>query len=306
MVACCITVQCNNMVTHGRNQSDPYQAQWLYNCLMSIFPTLKTPYLLAHQGGEHLAPSNTMAAFAVAESIGVDFLDIDVHMSKDGHLVGIHDHTVDRTTNGHGRVDTYTLAELQTLDAGYHFQDLQGNYSYRGKGVSIPALEEVFNTYGAKYHLHFEIKDAYPKDGPSLIEEKLWTLIQKYAMEKRVIVGAFQQKIIERFQQLSAGQVAVGAGTAEVAQFVVAHKLCIPGLYHQRSDVLEIPLRSYGINLKDRSLIERAHQLDMQVYYWTIDDQPTMQELIELGADGIFTNRPDLLKEVMSETRAYS
>jgi glycerophosphoryl diester phosphodiesterase len=291
------------MATHGRDKSGPYQAQWVYNCLMSIFLPLKTPYLLAHQGGEHLAPTNTMAAFAVADSIGVDFLDIDIHMSKDGHLVGIHDSTVDRTTNGHGRVDAYTLAELQTLDAGYHFQDLQGDYSYRGKGVSIPALEEVFSTYGTKYHLHFEIKDAYPKGGPSQIEEKLWTLIQKYAMEKRVIVAAFQQKIIDRFQELSGEQVVVGAGTTEVAQFVVAHKLRIPGLYHQRSDVLEIPLHSYGINLKDRSLIERAHQLDMQVYYWTIDDQSTMQELIELGADGIFTNRPDLLKEVINTSR---
>jgi glycerophosphoryl diester phosphodiesterase len=271
---------------------------------MSIFPAIKTPYLLAHQGGEHLAPTNTMAAFAVADSIGVDFLDIDVHMSKDGHLVGIHDSTVDRTTNGHGRVDAFTLAELQTLDAGYYFRDLQGNYSYRGKGVNIPALEEVFSTYGTKYYLHVEIKDAYPREGPSQIEEKLWALIQNYALEKRIIVAAFQQKIVERFQQLSEGQVVIGAGTAEVAQFVVAHKLRLPGLYRRRSHVLEIPLRSYGVNLKDRSLIERAHQLGMQVYYWTIDDQATMQELIELGADGIFSNRPDVLKEVIRAARA--
>jgi glycerophosphoryl diester phosphodiesterase len=271
---------------------------------MSIFPALKTPYLLAHQGGEHLAPTNTMAAFAVADDIGVDFLDIDVHMSKDGHLIGIHDSTVDRTTNGHGRVDAYTLTELQALDAGYNFRDLQGSYSYRGKGVRIPALEEVFSTYVTKCYLHFEIKDAYPKDGPSQIEEKLWALIQKYKMEKRVIVSAFQQKIVESIQQLSGGQVVLGAGTAEVARFVIAHKLRLPGLYQRTSHILAIPLRSYGINLKDRSLIQQAHRLGMQVYYWTIDDQPTMQELINLGADGIFTNRPDLLKEVISATRS--
>lgn len=271
---------------------------------MLLFPALKTPYLLAHQGGEHLAPTNTMAAFAVADSIGVDFLDIDVHMSNDGHLVAIHDSSVDRTTNGQGRVDAHTLAALQRLDAGYHFQDLQGNYSYRGKGVRIPTLEEVFSTYGTKYYLHFEIKDAYPKGETSQIEVKLWALIQKYGMEKRVIVGAFQQKIVDRFQQLSAGQVVVGAGRAEVAQFVLAHKLRHPGLYRRRSHVLEIPLCSYGINLKDHTLIEGAHRLGMQVYYWTIDDQSTMQELIELGADGIFTNRPDLLKEVISTARS--
>ncbi len=137
--------------------------------------------MLTHQGGELLAPTNTMAAFDLAHEIGgSDFFDIDVHMTKDGHLVGIHDETVDRTTNGHGRVDAYTLAELQALDAGYHFQDIQGRYSYRAKGVQILALEDIFRKYGASYHLHFEIKDTYPKNGPSQIEEKLWALVQKY------------------------------------------------------------------------------------------------------------------------------
>ncbi|HZO74628.1 MAG TPA: glycerophosphodiester phosphodiesterase [Ktedonobacteraceae bacterium] len=268
----------------------------------SIFPQLKKPYIFAHQGGELLAPTNTMAAFAMADSIGgSDFLDIDVHMTRDGHLVGIHDATVDRTTNGSGRVDSYTLAELQQLDAGYRFQDLQGEYSYRGKGVRIPALEEVFSAYATKYYLHFEVKDAYPKDRPSQIEAKLWELIQRYHMEKRVIVASFQQAIVRRFNQLAQGQVVIGAGRAEVTRFVLAHNAYLPVLYRRYSHVLEIPLTSNGINLKKRSLIARAHRLGMEVYYWTIDDVPTMRELIELGADGIFTNRPDLLKGVVEE-----
>src|SRR5262249_40474701 len=120
----------------------------------AVFPELKRPLMLAHQGGEALAPTNTLAAFALADQIGGS----DVHLTSDGHLVGIHDATVDRTTNGHGRVDAHTLEELQKLDAGYFFQDAQGNYSYRGKEVRIPALEEVFSAYSEKYHLHFEIK----------------------------------------------------------------------------------------------------------------------------------------------------
>ena len=267
-----------------------------------LFPELKKPLIFAHQGGELLAPTNTMAAFAVADAIGgIDFLDIDVHMTQDGHLVGIHDSTVDRTTDGHGRVDSYTLAELQKLDAGYWFQDLQGQFSYRGKGVKIPALEEVFSTYAAMYYLHFEVKDVYPQGGPSQVEEKLWRLISAYHMEKRVIVASFQQGIVERFHQLTRGQVVVGAGRSEVTRFVLAHTAKIPLLYRRYSHVLEIPLSSRGINLKRRGLIERAHRLGMEVYYWTIDDVPTMKELIELGADGLFTNRPDLLKNVVQE-----
>ncbi|GAC1348275.1 MAG: glycerophosphodiester phosphodiesterase [Ktedonobacteraceae bacterium] len=267
-----------------------------------IFRALKKPYVFAHQGGELLAPTNTMTAFAMADAIGgVDFLDIDVHMTRDGHLVGIHDGTVDRTTDGKGRVDSYTLADLQKLDAGYRFQDLRGEYSYRGKGVRIPALEEVFSAYADKYYLHFEVKDAYPKGRSSQVEEKLWTLIQDYHMEKKVIVASFQQPIVQRFKQLAQGQVVMGAGRAEVTRFVLAHTLRLPLLYRRYSQVLEIPLASNGINLKKRSLIEAAHRVGMEVYYWTIDDAPTMKELIGLGADGLFTNRPDLMKKVLLE-----
>ncbi len=269
-----------------------------------VFPELKKPLLIAHQGGELLAPTNTMAAFDRAHEIGgCDFFDIDVHMSKDGFLVGIHDETVDRTTNGHGRVDAYTLQELQEFDAGYYFQDLEGNFSYRGRGVKILALEEIFSKYGEHYYLHFEIKDTYPKDGPSQIEEKLWQLIQKYRMEKRVIVASFRQDIVDRFNRLTRGQVVMGAGKAEITQFVLAHKLHLPGFYRRKSHVLEIPTTSSHFNLKDRRLIEGAHRLGMEVYYWTIDDPIEMRELIELGADGLFTNRPDLLKNLLAQMR---
>ena len=266
-----------------------------------ILTELKKPYILAHQGGALLAPPNTLAAFDQAASLGVDFLDIDVHMTKDGSLVGIHDSTVDATTNGHGRVDFYRLSELQHLDAGYWFKDLQGKYSYRGTGVSIPTLEDVFRHYAPQCYLHFEIKDAYPKNEPFRIEEQLWALIQTYHMEKRVIVGSFEQSIVDRFKHLSRGQVVVGAGEAEITQFVLAHKLHLHGLYRRKSNLLELPLASHGLNLKDRKLIAGAHRLGMQIYYWTIDDIPTMKELLELGVDGIFTNRPDLLKAVIQE-----
>ena len=262
--------------------------------------------MLAHQGGELLAPTNTLAAFAKADEIGgSDFFDIDVHMTSDGQLVALHDETVDRTTNGHGRIDSFTLEEVQRLDAGYHFQDLQGNYSYRGQGVRIPALDEIFRIYGEKYYLHFEIKDTYPRHSPSQIEQRLWDLIQKYHMEKRVIVASFQQNIVDRFNKLANGQVVMGAGRAEIVNFVLAHKLRLPDLYRRKSHVLEIPTTSGGVNLKDRRLIAGAHRLGMEVYYWTIDKPAEMKELLEMGADGLFTNRPDLLKILLAERSSH-
>lgn len=270
--------------------------------MSNLFPELKKPYIFAHQGGELLAPTNTLAAFDVADAIGgVDFLDIDIHMTKDEHIVGIHDATVDRTTNGSGRVDTYTLAELQKLDAGYHFRDLEGRYSYRGQGVYIPALEEIFSRYAAKYYLHFEVKDTYPQGGPSQIEEKLWALIQKYGMEKRVIASSFKQEIVTRFQKLSGGQVATGAGQPEVTSFVLAHKARLPWFYRRQSTLLAIPDAHSNVNLKDPALIRGAHRRGMDLYYWTVDEKPLMRQLIELGADGLFTNRPDLMLDLLIE-----
>lgn len=269
-----------------------------------LFTELKKPFILGHQGAENLAPTNTMAAFDLANSLGVDFLDTDINMTKDGYLVTIHDNTVDRTTNGHGRVDSFTLAELQKLDAGYTFKDLNGNYSYRGKGVIIPTLEEVFDKYAATHYFNIEIKEAYPKNGPSEIEGKLWDLLKKYHLEKKTIVNSFHQELLDHFNQLSGGQVALGAGTAEVAKFVLLHKTALFGFYRPTSQVLEIPYESkesYGISLIDRGLIEEAHRLGMQVYYWTVDDKPTMKMLLELGADGLITSRPDLMKEVLHE-----
>ncbi|WP_338257693.1 glycerophosphodiester phosphodiesterase [Dictyobacter halimunensis] len=268
----------------------------------TLFPGLRRPYIFAHQGGELLAPTNTMAAFAVADAIGgIDFLDVDVHMTRDGHLVGIHDATVDRTTNGHGRVDSFTLAELQELDAGYHFQDLQGLYSYRSKGVYIPALEEVFQAYGSRYYLHFEVKDAYPKQGPSQIEAKLWALIQKYQLERRVIVSSFVDVVVRRFQSVSGGRVITGAGRSEVTGFVLSHKARLPWLYRRRSSVLSVPDEQSGVNLKDPVLLRGAQRRGMEFYYWTIDEPVLMRQLIELGADGLFTNRPDLMKDLLIE-----
>jgi len=269
----------------------------------TVYPDLagKRPLIIAHQGGELLAPSNTMAAFDLAYSLGADVLETDIHMTKDGHLVTIHDATVDRTTNGTGRVDQYTLEELQKLDAGYHFKDLEGNYSYRGKGVYIPTLEELFAKYGDKSYFNVEIKDSYPKDGESQIEKKLWELIQKYHLEKKVVVSAFNNELLQKFNSYAKGAVALGAGRSEVTKFVVLHKAFLPGFYRPQAQAIQIPTEDSGINLKSKGLIKAAHRLNMIVQYWTIDDKETMRELIELGADGIMTNRPDLLHELLEE-----
>jgi glycerophosphoryl diester phosphodiesterase len=258
------------------------------------------PLVIAHQGGELLAPSNTIIAFDQAYKMGVDVLEFDIHMTSDGYLVAIHDATVDRTTNGSGRVDSYTLSDLQKLDAGYFFKDLNGEFSYRGKGAYIPSVEEIFERY-PDIRMNIEIKDSYPKNQPSQIEESFWKLIQKYNMEDKVLVASFSQDIINRFNEITGGKVAVSAPREETKSFVITHKSFLNGLYKPTTDAFQIPMENSGLNLTDKKLIKGAHKLNMDVHYWTIDDPVNMRMLLENGVDGIITNRPDILIELMKE-----
>jgi glycerophosphoryl diester phosphodiesterase len=258
------------------------------------------PLVIAHQGGELLAPSNTMAAFKNAANLGVDVLETDIHITKDGHLVTIHDASVDRTTNGKGKVEDLTLAEIQELDAGYHFKDLEGNNSFRGKGVYIPTVEEMFQTF-KDMKIEIEIKDDNPPERIEEIASKLWKLIEEYQMEEKILIGSFDQDILKTFDKYANGRVALSAGRKEVKNFVVTHKFLLRNLYVPNVDAFQIPVEDSGFDLTDQGLIDGAHRLGMEIHYWTIDDPDTMEKLIDAGADGILTNRPDLLLKLIEE-----
>lgn len=262
----------------------------------------KQPLVIAHQGGKGLAPSSTMPAFQKARSLGVDVLEFDVHMTSDGHLVAIHDPTVDRTTDGSGKVNDMTLAEIKRLDAGYSFQDEHGNYPYRGKGVTIPTVEEIFSATSDPDMLYIiEIKHT---NDPALYEEiatKLWGIIEKFRLEERVIIASFDQNIIDTVLKISGRQALVSAGKREATKFVLTHKLFLNGLYRPGVDALHFPLKSSGFNLVDKKLIRGAQRRGMQIHYWTVNDPETMGKLLELGADGIMTDYPDRLMKLINK-----
>lgn len=259
---------------------------------------LDRPLVIAHQGGEHLAPSNTLTAFQQAKELGVDVLEFDVHMTKDGYLVAIHDDTVDRTTDGSGRVNDLTLEEIKQLDAGYYFHDENGEHIYRGKGITIPTLEEIFEQF-PDMRMNIELKKT---NDPAIYEDMVrtfWDVVQKYEMEDRVLAASFSQEIIEMLIDVSDGKLAVSGGRDEVEKFVIYHKIFLNSLYRPKVDAIQIPTSEGKYNLMDKKLIRGAEKQGMEVHYWTINDQETMKELIELGADGIITDRPDLMIELL-------
>lgn len=258
---------------------------------------------IAHRGGRGLAPEGTIAAFDNAMALKVDMFEFDTHITKDGHLVVIHDSTVDRTTDGTGWVNEMTLEEIQSLDAGYHFVDENGEHSFRGQGVYIPTVAEVFERYPNMRHL-IELKDTNQASLYEDVIQELWRLIQEYDMMDNVMVGSFTHEINERFEAVTWGQIPIGAGESAVRDFVTKHVPYLNGLAQSNVDSLQLPTEAEGYDLTTKNIIESANKRNMSIYYWTINDEEKMRELIEKGVDGIMTDYPDRLRRVLAEVRA--
>jgi glycerophosphoryl diester phosphodiesterase len=253
------------------------------------------PLFFAHRGGSGLAPENTLPAFEKGVSFGADALELDIQNTRDEEIVVIHDPTVDRTTNGTGPVASYTLEELRQLDAGYRFSSDGGaTYPYRGQGVVIPTLREVFERFPT-LRVNIDLKESNPER-----ERRLWALIQEYQAEERTLVasGDLHPPIV-RFRQMSTGRVATSASEAEIRRFFYAAKLFATRWLHIEYDALQIPEAHQGITVASPSLIKAAHRLGLDVHVWTVDDRPAMERLLARGVDGLMTDRPDVLAEVM-------
>ncbi len=250
------------------------------------------PLLFAHRGGAALAPENTLAAFQNAARLGADALELDVRLTADGQLVVIHDETVDRTTNGAGKVIDQTVADLQKLDAGYQFTPDNGaTYPYRGQGVTIPTLAEVLAAFPGKI-VNIDIKDPLPEAARRLAIE-----IDQANAGDRVIVGSFYDNILAAFRK-DAPAVATVAGPGETRLFYVLQRLGLRFLHRALGDTYQVPLASNGFRLDTAAFIANAHKLNQRVDYWTVDEPAEMRRLLAQGADGIITDRPDLALEV--------
>lgn len=247
------------------------------------------PIAMAHRGSMLLWPENTMTAFQEAVDLGYRYLETDLQISRDGVLVTFHDDTLDRTTEGTGLVSDYSLEELQELDAGYRFQ-LDGDYPYRSCGVRIPTLEELATTYPDQV-FSLDLKT----DG---MEEALIETIRRLDLWNRVIVGSFSDARLQRFRSLSDRPVAMSAGPRETLRFVTSARLHLP--FRPVSDSFQVPVK-HCITIVSARTVQAAHSVGVPLIVWTINEQEEMQELLDLGVDGIITDRPDLLRTLLEK-----
>jgi glycerophosphoryl diester phosphodiesterase len=256
----------------------------------------RRPLVMAHRGGAGLWPENTAHAFRQAVALGVDVLEMDLHGTSDGALVVIHDATVDRTTNGAGRVSSLKLAELKRLDAGYRWTADGGRtFPFRGKGITVPTLREVLEEFpGAR--LNVDIKQAQP----SLVKSFCGMLGERGAKE-RVTVASFHSSTLAEFRRECAG-VKTSASMDEV--FALASDLqsgrgILAGSAKTR--LVQVPENAFGRGWLTAEIVGAAHRGGLELHVWTINDEEAMRRLIALGVDGIMTDYPDKLIALLKD-----
>jgi len=244
------------------------------------------PRVFAHRGGCALGPENTIAAFDRGLAAGADGLELDVQLSADGIIVVCHDETLDRTTDATGRVAARTAVELSRVDAGYRFADSGGQHPFRGQGVGIPTLREVF--------------ERYPEI-PIIVEMKPDTVEMGRALVAAVVAaGATDRVCAAGYGTLSLGAarealpaMASSAGRSEVRLALYRSWAGWPPMCPSYGGY-QVPEFAGSLRVVSRRFIRHAHRAGLDVQLWTIDEAADMERLLAWGVDALISNRPDL------------
>lgn len=255
------------------------------------------PLVIAHRGGMGLWPENTLLAFRRASEIGADMLELDVRLTREGEVVVIHDATLERTTDGQGEVAAHDLAALRRLDAGHGWSADGGqSHPYRGQGILIPTLAEVL---AAVPHMPKVIEIKVADVG---LEDRVCALIKASGQRDRIVVGSFHDRTLERFRTLCPG-VATSAGASAARLLVGLSRVGLAGLLSPNYQLLQIPPRHRGQPVATAELLEDARARGLHVQLWTINEQPAMRRLIDMGAQGLITDYPDRALQLLNARR---
>ena len=227
-----------------------------------------------------------------------DYIEIDVQMTKDGDLIVMHDETVDRTTNGTGRVKDLTLEEIKALAAGSWFNEAYPEYAKpEYVGLKVPTLEEVFKKFrkGSKYYIETKSPHFYPG-----VEEKLVEMLDRYGLthkeslkKRQVIIQSFSRESLLKVRRLNPDIPLVQLYDAQASANITDEEL------------REVKKYAIGIGPNyqriDRDVVKRVHKYGLEINPYTVNSKEDMRRLIDWGVDGIITNHPDWLHQVLKK-----
>jgi glycerophosphoryl diester phosphodiesterase len=258
---------------------------------MRPFLDTSLPIALAHRGGAKEAPENTMPAFEAAVALGYRYLETDTHLTADGVLVAFHDAELDRLTDGTGRIAELPLREVQQADAGYRFTTDGGRtFPHRGGRLTVPALHELLLRFP---EVRFNIDAKADAAAGPLID-----LVRSIDAFDRVCAASFSDSRLAQIRALSDGRLCTSMGrNAAAVAWLASRSGRMPRM---NADLVQVPARARGVRVVDRRFVSAAHAAGLQVHVWTVDDEAAMHELLDLDVDGIMTDKPELLRTVLT------
>ena len=253
-----------------------------YAYLDAVLESRGAVIAMAHRGGslhpDLIGLENTLHAFRHAVALGYQYLETDVHVTSDGQLVAFHDDVLDRMTDRPGALAGLRAADLAELRiAGAH---------------AVPSMAELLEELpDSRFNIDLKAPGAVAA---------LADLLRRTGAHERVCVGSFSSRHLQQFRRLTNGTVATSATPAEVAVFLASSWAMLHRFVSRRPfAVLQVPRRRGPLPVVTRSVVRRAHAVGLQVHVWTVDEPAEMEELIDLGVDGLITDRTDLLKDVL-------
>lgn len=276
-------------------------------------------WVIAHRGASGYAPEDTMASYKLAKKMDADYIEIDIHMTKDGRLVAIHDAKVNRTTNGQGKVANMTLEEIKKLDAGSWFnkkypQKAEEKY----KGIEIPTLQEIFKYFGKSVNYYIETKS--PQEYPGMTDKLLnvleaYNLVDKNPKTKHVVVQSFSPKSLQKIHKKNPNIPLIQLlwYTPNKQGKLVEWKGVTPTPKHIGEKVWA-SINQYAIGIGSnifydgqaviqQSFVQEARDHGLLVHAYTINKKKRMKQLISWGVTGMFSNYPDKLSNVLQHMK---
>ncbi len=250
------------------------------------------PRIFGHRGNSTEYPENTIPSFQSAVDIGVDVIETDVHLSKDGHFMVIHDDSVERITNGKGNVHNLTLSELKKLDAGFHFTHDGAHFPFRGKGITIPTLQEVLKAFPSQ-RFNVDLKDKNPAQA-----ERYCALIKEENAVARVLTASEYTANLNAVRKILP-EMATSASMWEAMGVFFLYRSSL--LFLKKgiiADALQVP-EFYGTtHIVTKNFVRAMHGIGVRVHVWTINREIDMKRILNLGADAIMSDDPAMLKRV--------
>lgn len=252
---------------------------------------------VAHRGASGYAPEHTIPSYELGQQLKGDYIEIDLQMTKDGQLIAMHDETVDRTTNGSGAVKDMTLAEIKKLDAGSWFNEKYPQYAKSSYvGLKVPTLEEILKTFGphANYYIETKAPEVYPG-----MEEKLLKILNKYHLARphartgKVIIQSFSKESLLKIHKLTPHIPLV-----QLLSYDSPATISV-------KEINEIKKYAIGVGPNfdqlDRAYVQKVRKAGLIIHPYTVNEKADMKRLLEWGVNGMFSNFPDRLQEVIQE-----